>query len=578
MIIRNAKYIVSNSKGLRIYCKQSLSLLKVVKESICKFIEITDTTIFFTNDQGLFTYKIETQIEENIVKITCGQKITAIFIKDSFLYVGYDSGILETYAFNEHLFRLQKTYKHMVPITGIKSDNLIIYVTDLRDRITIYPENSCFDFQQPKIFFNQYLYALSENKIYTNTKDAFGFLFDLKESADTLLFSPKGGILFARGSKGTRCYGSFGEELGRFFVDDFTVISKDGMCFIVEELNGTLKLHETFIKDIDAPELQFTKVNIKEKVIKAEEYDQKYAYVDVGSKKYITRTAKQPKVRSIKDDSEEQENAQNRKKRSQAILSESTEECAYVSHIKDAPVFKKNPSSYENQEARLLFFSEKGYMLSIETALASQVFINYHDQNMEPIEIKDALKSTLGSFYDGNYVLSDRKVINFNGEWQKEQSCELLGIDQNRIYAFNGDLLTLIDLTGKVISTIYVQEAYSFSIGKNGFAVICKSNIMLVKDVAEYIPASNIDFACFDGDRLIVRIEKSLFELQGRMLVKIFETEERPLTFFGGSLITLGENKLLPRPSLKFHTVRTEKIEHVSMDTKQFSKYNPYKN
>lgn len=578
MLIRNDKYIVSNSKGIRIYCKATFSLLRTVRESVSKIIELTDSTIFFTNEQGLFTYKIESQIEENIVKTTAGQKITAIFVKDSFLYLGYDNGILETYAFNEHLFRLQKTYKHTVPITGIKSDNLTIYVTDLRDRITIYPENSCFDFQQPKIFFNQYLYALSENKIYTNTKDAFGFLFDLKEPADTLIFSPKGGVVFARGPKGVRCYGTFGDELGRFFVDDFTVISKDGMCFVIEELNGNLKLHETFIKDIDAPELHFTKVNIKEKIVRAEEYDQKYGYVDIGSRKYIARSTKQQKPRNTKEDSEELENVQNRKKRSQAIDSESTEECGHVNDILTTPVFRKNPSSYENQEANLLFFSEQGYMLSIETALSAQVFINYHDQNIEPVEIKDALKSRLGSFYNGVYVLSDGKVINFNGEWQKEHACELLGIDQNRIYTFSDNLLSLIDFSGKVINRIYVQDAYSFSLGKNSFAVICKSNIMLVKEFAEYIPASNIDFACFDGDRLIVRIGKQLFELQDRMLVKIFETEERPLTVFGGSLITLGENKLLPRPSLKFHTIRTEKIEHVSMDTKQFSKYNPYKN
>lgn len=576
MILSNSNFIVTYNTEFRIYNSTTLALLKTIEEPFCKLFEITNTSIFFTNSQGLYFYSIETGKRTEAIKIHGNAMITALFINGNFLYVGYDNGTIETYSFNEHLFKLQKTIRHSGLINTIKSDNIKIYITDLRNRITVYPDNIAYDFIQPKIFFDGYLYAISENKVYMNTKDAFGYLFELKEDPEDIIFSPKGGIMFARSGKSIRAYDSLGVELGRYFTKEFTVIKKEGKLMIVEEQGGTLKTIETYLKDIEKSVIEFTKVNIKEKVINEEEYEEKYK-INVKNRK---STEKSPKGRSnitdfILNDSEPENSHQSIHKKSKMQISSSEEdevEVNEITKISNSPIInpallRKNPSTYENQEARLLYFSSQGFMIALDSLIANQVYIRYHTYELDPIEIKDTLKSTIGSFCGDNFVLSDGKTINFNDSWQMPYSCSLLGIDNKFIYSFDRNNLNIIDFRGKLVKTIYTPDSYSFCVGKERIAILCKTCVIFYSENrrTEYLPVSGIDFACFDGDILYVRIGKEIYELENGALVKVFETEERPLTIYEGNLVTLGENKLLPRPSVKYYLVRKEKIEEVDL-------------
>ncbi|ELA40968.1 uncharacterized protein VICG_01998 [Vittaforma corneae ATCC 50505] len=600
-LLSNSKFIVSFNGGFKIYNANTLKLYKTLKEQSCNLFELSGSTIFFTNDYGLLTYNIETEKRTEAIKAHGNTKVSSIFVNGSFLYLGYDNGTLEVHTFNEHLFKLHKTYRHPGIVSTIKSDNIKIYVTDLRNRITMYPENACFDFIQPKIFFDRCLYAISENKVYVNTKDAFGFLFELKDDVDEVVFSPLGGIMFTRNIRGVRCYDCMGQELGRFFANEFTVVSREGRCYIVEEQDGVLKSMDTYLRDIEKVEMQFTKVNIKEKTVSAEEYEQKYSYIDDGNKRSFPKhrlsigkdstskssaNSKENGVgkRDIQDSTGETSENKSNVKISKRQVMVSSEESEVFANNPATPAFnpntavlKRNPSSYENQEARLHFFSSEGYMISLESALSSQVYIKFHNHETDSIEIKDTLKSTLGSFCGENFVLSDGNVINFNDVWQKPIPCSLLGIDRNFIYAFDCNNLNIIDFRGNVVRTIYTPDSYSFCVEKGNeqqIAIFCKTCIMMYKDKeVEYIPACNIDFGCFDGSTLYVRIGREIFGLQGRVLVKVYETDERPLTVSENTLVTLSENTLLPRPAVRYHPLKHEKIEEVEIDSLRFGKY-----
>lgn len=594
LIKSNRKYIVTINTAINIFNPVDLSLIKTSDvQHPCKSFELHHNRVFFYNKEGMYCYNIETG-ETSTVSVR--YDITAIHIKDSFIYIGCENGNILTYTFNEHIFKVSKTFRHTGPVLDIKSDNVKIFTVDIRGRLNVIKcmdgSISTFDFVEPKIFLDRYLYVFSENKAYVYTNDTMGFIFDVQEDVQDVVFSPAGGMVFVKGNKSIRCYNSIGIELGRYFAGNFTVISREDRSFIIEATKDGVKQHETYLNDLEVADFQFTKMNIKEMAVTGDEYDRRHDFVDDGNKKSISVSKKKTnpigKIEYIKETSFD-----NKKMR---LLESDSSEYDEISEIDDVAsvsehnnenklnvsrnklFIKKNPSSYENSQANLLLFSSQGYMMSLESPLSSQVTIKYHDYMQDSIEIKNPLKSVLGSFYDDKYVLSDRKTLQFCDLWKKDLPTTLLGIDSRYIYSFHENVLTILDMSGNVVRQLYNPGSYSFCVGKSRIAIFCEDCIMIVKDNdVTYVPVKDyVDFGCFDGDTLFLAINKIIFELQGHLLVKITETQERPLSVFEGNLITLGDNTLLPRPSLKYYKIRNEQIETIDVDKKDFGKYNPY--
>jgi len=365
---------------------------------------------------------------------------------------------------------------------------------------------------------------------------------------------------------------------------------------IVEEKGRGLKVTETYLADVEMREIEFSKVNIKEKVVSGEEYDRKGDYErkgeyvngksrmsDNGKAKCVAVVKGEADKRRIIDDSSDilVDSGDNGACIDNGIngIDHTINNNTNINHTNTNMNYikPKNPSSYENQQARLLFFSPEGYMISLESPVANKVIVKSHQDGLDTVEIKDPLRATLGSFHGRNFVLSDGKTINFSDAWQRPIPCSLLGIDDEFVYAFEGCHLRLIDFGGRTARTIYVPGAYTFCLGDGRLAVLCRQWIMLygrageaadghmasgamadghVASAAEYIPAGGADFGSYDEDRLYVRIGREIFEVVGGVLELVFETEERPLAVTEGHLVTLGEDVLLPRPSLRYHRLR----------------------
>lgn len=580
MIHSTDKYIVSFQEEFKIYNKNTLALIKTVKESKVKLFQLFRDFIVFSDENGVFLYCIQKELKIDVA--VSSMKVNSLFIKDSFIYIGYENGTLNVYNYNEHLAKLTKTYKHPGPIRSLVSDNIKVYVSDLRNKITVYPDQISYDFIEPKMFFKVYPYTLSENKLYAHTQDNTGFLFEFMSQTESIQFSPSGGTVFALSNGFVCIYDTLGNQLGKFMASDFTVIENNGKCLIIEEVDNKLSAQETYVRDLEAPEFNFPKTEIQKKALSVEDYEQKYVFVDDGNKKSIKKIKKPINNRKNTSESEDDE-SYHADRRRHSFISESDEESgSYDPYPQPTNTFfnpvlvTKNPSSYENTEGHLLFYSSQGFMISLESAVSNQIFVKFHDRSFDSYEIKDTLKCKLGSFIGGNYVISDGKTINFSGIWSKEISCSLLGLNDTYIYAFDQGILNIIDYLGNIIDTYYIKDAYSFCASNNSLAVFCKDFLMLMSHgKAEYIPCSDIEFGCFDNDQLFLKIGLRLFTVSKNLLKAVCELKERPLTVYDNNVVILAENILLPRPVVKFQPIKPEIIEQVSFESYSIGRYDP---
>lgn len=590
MIQSTDRYIISYQKEFRIYKKSTLSILKTLSESNVKLFQIFKENLLFSTDSGVFLYNIQNSSK---IEISNSFKVDSIFIKDSFIYIGGENGTVNVYNYNEHIAKLNKSYKHPGPVKSIVSDNIKVYVADIRNKVTVYPDNISYDFMDPTVLFKNQVYTLSQNKLYAHTQDTTGFVLEFSCPTEKIQFGPTGGTIFGYSNGFVCVYDTLGNQLGKFMANDYTVIENNGKCQIVQEINDKLEIEETYIRDLEVPEFNFPKVEIQKKVLNTEEYEKKYVYVDDGNKKSLKKSSKKIKKNLIQnsysEDYEESENINNRKKETfvydsedsngnYTVISNNDQNIDLKSPFLNPVLVTKNPSSYENTEGRLLFYSSQGFMISLESALSNQIFIKYHDRSFESYEIKDTLKCKLGSFLNSNYVISDGKTVNFSGLWTKEINCSLLGLNSTHIYAFDKSNLTVLDYQGKIADTYYIKDAYSFCAGEKKLAIFCQDFIMIMtENNTDYIPCTGIEFGCYDNDELFVKIGNRLFTLVNRCLKALCELTDRPLTVYDNNVVVLSENTILPRPAVKFIPIKPETIEQIDFESYGVGRYDPTK-
>lgn len=544
-IASNSGFIVTHGRSFRIYSKTTLELLKEVEES-CYIFNLHHSAIFFCSGESLYGYNLNTG--EKIKILSSKLKVTSLFSKDSYLYVGFESGLLSVYTFNAHVFRHAKDYKHGGPIMSLASDNVRTYVADYRNRITVYPDNKTFDFVSPRLFFKKYIFCTSENSVYARTEDAFGLMFSVTDTIEDLVFSEEGGLLFIRTGKGVSCYDMLGNEKSSLSSEDFTVISRNRECQAVVDREGKLCTEEIHICDAPMPEVVFKRVDIKEKAIEGREFDEKHAFVDDGNTKYLARNRREERKRPCIG--EKAGNIREEDSQVEMLLERPA--------VMETPLQRFNPSAFDQQHVRLLFFSREGFMMSLESEQANRVSIHYHDSTIEPIEVEDQMKARLGSFHSNRFVLSNGKTLNFSNIWSKDIPTGLLGINDRHVYVFFENMLTAIDFSGAVAAEFYVPEFHSFCCSNHSIAVFTKDNIMVIQnDRAEYIPARNVEFGCFYLEELYVKIKGCLFKLKNGLLIKECMADGVPLTINGNTLVTLLEPfTLLPRPMVGYSQIR----------------------
>lgn len=593
----NQNFTVLFTENLfKIYKTSSCVLLKEINAENAYIFNISSGNLFYANSDALISINLSNFEKTEIA--SPAKKISTIFNKDSFLYVGHESGLINIYAFNDHIFKLSSCYVHSGPVTSLASDGSKIYVTDYRNKVTVFPENKSFDFTEPRLYFSKYVFCSSENNLFARTKDAFGFLFTIKENIEHIEFSNKGGLIFIQTKRGTTCYDILGNERSHFLVSDFSLRTENGHCILLTGKEGNIEQTETYMRDIEMDEIVFSKVNIVEVAVEGDEYDQKRnlfpenkerLFVKEGKKKSLT---KKKKVKLFNEDSEESINESSfthEKRRSIRKFSESSEEDK--THAEPltklngvTPNYKGGSIIASVEDSNLLFFNTDGYIISILSKISNTILIKFHDNYLEPLDFKDEDKCNLASFFGGKFLVSNGSTLNFNGEWKKKINSKMIGINKKYIFSAGGNLLAVFDYKGNLVYEILIKtfDGSIFAVGENSVALFTEEYLVYIDTgdnfEATYIPVFNASFACFCGDILYVGVGCYLFKMCNKMFHKVLEFKGTPLAVTEEYLITLSEPfQLLPNIGLVYNFIKREEVKTVDLEMDKSKRFNPYK-
>lgn len=599
-IASNSRFIAiySNSK-LKLFNKATLTLAREIEEPGCYNFNLHSNFIFLCSGQSLFSYNLSTFMKSEIS--SSKTKITTLFSIDNLLHVGFETGLINVYVFNEHVCKFSRSFQHSGPIISMASDRVNTYVSDYRNKITMYPEVRSFDFTGPKLYFKKYIFCTSENSVYTRSNGTFGLLFSVNETIEDLVFSEQGGLFFLKTERGIGCYDMIGNERTHSLSKDFTVINKNGKCFIAYEKNGKIELEDTYINDNAMEEIVFSKLNIAEIPVEGKEFDEKHAgksiFIDDGFKRQIRSKKTARGVRksiSKYSESSEREESEDELFDSEVENNSEINKCnADEYSIKNYPVKKYSsdlPSFNNNYKTNpredsttLLFYSREGYMISLQSDLSCQVSIHYHDRMATTIQFKDKEKSRLGCFYNDKFLLSSGELLNFNDVWQHKILSKFIGLNNKHIFSMDENILSIFDYSGKLVKEMLVCCPSSLCVSDGQIAIFSESNLLLIEDHfltnATYIPVKNVEFSCFDNKTLYIKSNDSLFRLENGVFVRILKLKELPLTINGDELITLAEPiKLLPVPEINHFPFENKMPEMIDLGNDYEIKFNPYKN
>lgn len=615
------KYIATSEGSFKIYRRGTFALVHELPAAGAVAYELHDAYLFVAYDDGrLEAIGLDGLGVASIVE--AGRRhVTALFSRENFLYVGTREGLVLVYAFNAQAFRIHREYKHGMPVLAVASDNISTFVVDHRDRITEYPAARGYDFSHPSIYMGRYLHCVEKNRIYVRTRDAFGLLCELDGDVEGLLLSEKGGFIFPCIGGRTRCIDTAtGECLGEYVVGDAVVVDE---AFVSCGATG-LELTDLFFEDKEL-DVAFRRVEIKEKKIGADDFDRKYAFVDDGNGKPIrkkresagsTRSAyeallrpapskydprampsenkvmhkslsadpiKSPESKMMHKGNKNKHEAPEAKEEGghrRKLEESSSEECGAVMkenvvNSADNTLGRIKRPIVEDGTA-LLSYSAEGFMLSIESPIASHVTVKYHDNAVAPVEIKDQHKCGLGAFCGRRFVLSNGSLLNFNDEWTAEVKAVFVGLNDEHVFAV-GDVLTVFDFKGNVVREVFLADAQAFCCAPGRVAVFTGTYLLLMRSGAggSYVPAEGVAFCAFDGDVLYAVMRGSLFRLREGLFERVCSAPGRSLAVYGDFLLTLAEPySLLPRPRVEYNEMQRRApaaVEHMAEPTKKFS-------
>lgn len=592
----NQKFIVNFTNNIfYIYNSKTNDLIKEINGENAYIYNLSSNILFYANKDALIGIELNNFKRTEIISPI--KKISSIFCKDSFLYLGYETGLIHVYTYNSTNYKLINCYVHSGPIS-LASDGSKIYVTDYRNKVTEFPENKGYDFTEPKLYFKKYIFCSSENNLFARTREAFGFLFSIKEEIEHIEFSEKGGLIFIQTKRGISCYDFMGNERSHFISGDFCIKTENGYCYIVTIKDGKINQQETYLKDIEMDDIAFSKINIVEKAIEGSEYDEKRNALIEDKSTIFVKDGKQKKKQikvqkkkvSYNNSSENYESSENdeeitlfeSKRRSFRKFSESSEKDENIT-TNISIINEKKQGEIIVDDTRLLHFNNDGYMLSIDLAISCNIIIKYHDNYLEPVEYKDEDKCTTGCFYNDKFVITNGSILNFNGEWKKSLNSKIVGINKKFVFSAGGNLLSIFDYSGNLVKEILIKifdkSILCFSDEKIAFfsenyVVIFNNDFLSVS----YIPISNVNFGCFYENELYVGVGCYLFKLENNLFIKILEFKGIPLIVNEEFLITLSDPiQLLPNINLTYNYAKKEEVKTIDLQLDKGKKFNPYR-
>ncbi|KAI4292169.1 hypothetical protein PAPHI01_1443 [Pancytospora philotis] len=591
------QHFVVLDQGFQVYSKAALQVVATHPA--------VDVVAYFLHDAYLFTADKAGTLRA--IRLPDGApvqvadysrtRVLSIYARDQILYVGTESGLVQTYLFNESTFRLQKSYEHTGPVMQIASDGMAVLVADHRDRVTEYPSGQQWDFQAPRLYSKRYLMVVEHKRIYVRTKGSMSVFYEGSSDIDDLLFSERGGFLFVVSGRKALCLDASTREARGEYTVGQTIVSGDAL---VSWADGVLEVTDLFMQDKEMGDVVCKDIKIKEKRVSEADYEKKYAFVQDGHSKTLPKISEsRPKPHAARHESIKRPAAAPEKaqatptKRSIAmssLFSESSSEgeTPVVSTGAFAPSIARlrpavQPSSARTENALLMLYSTEGCMTSVSSVISNQITIRYHDNAKEPIEIKDERRCTIGTFCGRRYAISNGTTLDFNGEWTKELPCSLLGMTSSHVYVFS-ESLTVLGLGGDTVAEVYLPSYYTFCCCDGKIAIFSQEHATVIEpqgalfdaSQSRTIPVRDVSFAAFYEDRLWVQIKQALYRLDGCVFVKQCALNAVPIALYAGFILTLAQpTTLLPKPAVEYTKIKQDEpvakaAENVSSATGQF--------
>lgn len=573
-----------------IYDPISLSLLKSFK-SVSSVFALFHSTLFYTEDDSVISYNL---VNDNRISFKT-KKVSSLFPFGIYLYVGLENGTINVYSYNSHLFKLTNTFIHTGPILSLAADGSTVFVADYRNKVTFYPEQKSFDFQEPTLYFSRYIFCASKNQLYTKTREAFGYLFSTGEQIQDVVFSPKGGLLFIRTEKGVSCYDSLGNEKFHTFPREFVVVTVDNYCKMVYFEGGVPRLEECYIKDVELDEILFKEVKIEERKIQAEEYDNREGKEEKRTTNRRSRRRVVVKEASSPSESEEStEEYSDRGRARRSMLEDSDEDSEHSNgdtnrggsskHSVTTGIATTVPMVADKitvNDTTLLCFNQFGSVLSVNSELSNKIIIKFHDSTFDTIVFKDDSKATMADFTVGSFVLSNGSVLNFNNQWSKQIKSTFISITSSYVFSM-GDTLTVFSHSGDIIREVAVSECVSFCSSESLLACFFFSNLALFQGgfgSCSYIPVRGVTFSCFHNSTLFVSIGQSLFRFTNNYFEKVCDFTGIPVYVNGDHLIVLAHpTTFFPNINLNYIPLGVSVTQKTGLASDRPMRFNPYMN
>ena len=570
--------------------------------------------LFGTQGGGL--YLLVTPSEKPHLLKSFGSPVTALFLKDSVLGVGTDSGrVCVMLLKNRDLVAIDER-KHSAPILGIATNGVDIYVSDMLNRICVFPEHKIYDNFHTHIYYCRYLFSSESTLLYCKTKDAFAVCLEhvSSEPISRFFFNHTGSVLFIKESSRVAVYDFNSRAVVNevFFVGD--CVYDDGRNRLIVYENGEFRVFDGVVSaDLlqrSMDEVFFKQNKIEERIVwsegehsdeevvrtrrRPEKRAPKYEFVTGDSQNTTKESAggksgKRSKASHVSTDTHAYKQWKSKESSLQELFeqgsehnasdAENTEPCpvrtvqAANSEVPAAEDVHKifMPSAIRSGEGHLMRYSNTGYLISTSGEFFNTVELIYHDKSMKSVRIKDTSFCSLGTFSGDSVLLGSATSLHFYSklfEWcyKSAEDVSLVGASSMFLcVVYEKRTLRIYRHSGLEVFNSDFDQVQSIFCSEESVLVLCGAKTLWEIQLhnfgcRKFDTLGKVDWIFASGGEIYYRsCGRRVYQLRGQLSLQVVETDSPPLCVSGDHLVVLSSTmRLYPEPVIEYFKIKME--------------------
>lgn len=541
--------------------------------------------------------------------------VSALFLKGTILGAGTECGTVCVALLRDTELVVLEEREHAAPVLGIVTDGVTTYITDMRNRICMFPDRKTYDNFNTYICYSKYLFASESFFLYCKTKEAFAVCLEHSTGAEIkkFMFSSTGSVLFVVEESKVFVY-DFNKrvvinevEMERDFIYDEDrnrlVFLKGGELVTVENIADRDLLRQpmddVFFKESKIAEkvvwsesecsdetLQITRKKKKKNV--SYEFVAKGPNITSSNAPAVLQHGNERKGRNSRLLQVLQEETQPVQKTGLSVLFEDASSNEQQRHTDEMHAMQtKNhfvglgdkcevprkrepfmPSSVLCDRSSLMCYNTLGYLISTKDEFFSLVELRYHVKSRNSMKIRDTNFCTMGVFVEGSVLLATAESLHFYSkdiEWMHKsaEKVTLVGISEDILgVVYCQSVLRIYKHSGLEIFNCEFEAVDSICCYKKTAVVLC-GNLIHCVDSATFT-CVKFDVICganwmYVDDHVYYRVENRVYILRNGLSLRIAELDNIPLCISGKYLLALSKNfRLHPEPAVEYFKMRLE--------------------